>query len=232
MMDPLFFDTLVFDADDTLWDCQGHFDRVEQACCDMLSPWADAATVRNRLYATEEKNMPLLGYGCLAFTHSVIENAISLSHGEIAADDIARLQRMGYSLLRLPATPLPGVESTLGYLREKGRWKMVVFTKGDLLDQEGKLDRSGLRRFFDDILIVSNKDESAYRDLCTREGISPDRLLMIGNSFKSDIEPALRIGGWAIHIPFHITWQHESVEEFSHERLTVLQHFDELKTIF
>ena len=127
---------VAFDADDTLWDCQTHFDEVERQYCQMLSPWADAATVSRRLFETEGKNMPVTGYGSKAFTLSLLENAVSISGGEISARELMDIQELGISLLNLPATPLPGVRETLEKLKEKGQYRLVVFTKGEIMDQE------------------------------------------------------------------------------------------------
>ena len=218
---------VAFDADDTLWDCQTHFDEVERQYCQMLSPWADAATVSRRLFETEGKNMPVTGYGSKAFTLSLLENAVNISDGEITARELMRIQELGISLLNLPGT-LPGVRETLEKLKEKGQYRLVVFTKGEIMDQEGKLMRSGLWDFFDRVEVVSNKTTRQYRELCETFGITIDELLMVGNSFKSDIEPVLKLGGRAVHIPFHAVWAHEVTEEYDHENLTVIRHFSEL----
>jgi putative hydrolase of the HAD superfamily len=136
-------------------------------------------------------------------------------------------------LLHLPATPLPGVETTLAALREKkydtsDEFKMVVFTKGELQDQENKLKRSGLLKYFDDVEITSDKGQAEFLALCEHQQIHPSELLMIGNSLKSDIAPALAIGAWAIHIPFHVTWQLEHVEDFDHERMVKVERFSQI----
>ena len=219
---------VAFDADDTLWDCQTHFDEVERQYCRILSPWADAATVSRRLFETEGKNMPVTGYGSKAFTLSLLENAVSISGGEISARELMDIQELGISLLNLPATPLPGVRETLEKLKEKGQYRLVVFTKGEIMDQEGKLMRSGLWDFFDRVEVVSNKTTRQYRELCETFGITIHELLMVGNSFKSDIEPVLKLGGRAVHIPFHAVWAHEVTEEYDHENLTVIRHFSEI----
>ena len=142
---------LAFDADDTLWDCQGHFDNVEKAYAQLLAPYADEPTVAEMLFQTETANMPLLGYGSKAFTLSLVENAVKVSRGQIAAADVLRIVELGKSLLTLPATPLPEVRPTLEALRQSGRYAMVVFTKGDLLDQQNKVRRSNLAPLFDEI---------------------------------------------------------------------------------
>lgn len=218
---------LVFDADDTLWDCQGHFERVMQELYTLLTPWVDRQTAAQELFATERKNMSLLGYGTKAFTLSMIETALRVSHYEIDGEKLAWLQEECYSLLRLPATPLPGVWETLTVLQRQG-WHMAVFTKGELLDQENKLLRSGLADFFEHVEITSDKTEREFRDLCRHVGIQSDELLMVGNSLKSDIAPALAIGAQAVHIPFHITWELEHAEAVDHPGLYSITHFNEL----
>ena len=168
-----------------------------------------------------------LGYGVKAFTISLVENAIKVSDGKVPARVIGRAVELGKTLLRLDAKPLEEVEETLARLR-KTEYKLAVFTKGELQDQENKLWRSGLQRYFDVVSIVSDKKPEAYRRLCRELGVLPEELVMVGNSFKSDIAPALKIGASAIHIPFHTIWAHEKTEEFEHERLRRISHFSEI----
>ena len=171
-----------------------------------------------------------LGYGCKAFTISVIETALHIAGNNLSATQLKELLAHCKQLLHLPATPLPGVVSTLETLRSRldGSSKMVVFTKGELQDQENKLKRSGLLKYFDDVEITSDKSQREFLDLCEHQQIHPSELLMIGNSLKSDIAPALAIGAWAIHIPFHVTWQLEHFEDIDHERLIKIEHFSEI----
>jgi putative hydrolase of the HAD superfamily len=210
---------IAFDADDTLWDCQSHFEAVEKEYCDILSEYGDSDTISARLFETESRNMPQLGYGSKAFTLSLVENAVNVSHGNISASTLLHIQSLGRSLLEIPATPFPEVESTLQAIRQSGKYKMVVFTKGEILDQENKLLRSGLWDYFDRVEVVADKTPRQYRELCAMFGIGIEELLMIGNSFKSDIEPVLKLGGYAVHIPFERTWAHELTEEYDHHRL-------------
>ncbi len=222
---------LAFDADDTLWDCQSHFDRVEKEYCRVLADYAPADAVSRTLFSTETANMPLLGYGCKAFTISLVENAVRISCGKLTAAQTMRIIELGKSLLQLPGTPLRGVEQTLQLLRGVGRWVMVVFTKGEILDQQNKLRRSGLARYFDDVIVVADKTRDEYLRMCRRFGVAPKELLMIGDSFRSDIEPVLQLGGSAVHIPFHTVWQHEVVEEHAHDRLVRLESFSQLSQL-
>lgn len=214
---------IAFDADDTLWDCQSHFDVVERHLYQLIAPYCEDPA--RELYNTESANMADLGYGCKAFTLSVVETALRVAGDHLTASQLADLLEHGKQLLRLPATPLPGVEDTLA--RIEG-YRKVVFTKGELQDQENKLRRSGLLKYFDDVEITSDKTQAEFRSLCEHQSIHPSELLMVGNSLKSDIAPALAIGAHAVYIPFHVTWQLEHFEEFEHERMTKVEQFSDL----
>lgn len=222
---------IAIDADDTLWDCQSHFDKVELEYTRLLENYASGKAISESLFATEMANMPILGYGTKAFTLSLIENAVRLSGGYVGGDTIGRILELGKALLEFPTTPLPEVRSTLEALvrlrRERGL-RVVVFTKGELQDQENKLRRSGLWNLFDDVIVVADKTEEEYRRLIARYGIAPSELVMVGNSFKSDIAPALRIGALAMHIPYHVVWKMEHAETFEHPNLTPIRHFSEI----
>ena len=217
---------IAFDADDTLWDCQSHFEAVEKRLYGLIAPYCDDPA--KELFKTESGNMADLGYGCKAFTISIIETALRVGGSHLTADQLADLLAVSKALLHLPATPLPGVERTLQTLRERGNWRMVCFTKGELQDQENKLKRSGLLHFFDDVEITSDKGQKEFLALCEHQKIHPSQLLMVGNSLKSDIAPALAIGAWAVHIPFYVTWQLEHFEDMDHERLTKIEHIEQL----
>lgn len=222
------FRVIAFDADDTLWDCQSHFEEVENHLYSLIAPYCEDP--KHELFLTESGNMADLGYGCKAFTISVIETALHIAGNDLSATQLKELLAHCKQLLHLPATPLPEVVSTLETLRSRidGSSKMVVFTKGELQDQENKLKRSGLLKYFDDVEITSDKSQREFLDLCEHQQIHPSELLMIGNSLKSDIAPALAIGAWAIHIPFHVTWQLEHFEDIDHERLIKIEHFSEI----
>ena len=237
---------IAFDADDTLWDCQGHFERVMQQLYDELLPWTvTREEAARQLFATERKNMPLLGFGTKAFTLSMIETALRASHYEMPAAKVSEIQQLCYTLNEFPCTPLPEVKETLEELRHYvddthapahlspltshfSPQKLVCFTKGELLDPEHKLERSGLKDYFDDVVITSDKTQREFRDLCDRYAIAPRELLMVGNSLKSDIAPALAIGAWGVYIPFHVTWELEHTEHFDHERMVQISHFSQL----
>ena len=216
---------IAFDADDTLWDCQSHFEAVEKHLYSLIQPYCDDPA--KELYITESGNMADLGYGCKAFTISIIETALRVGGSHLSADELSELLAHSKSLLHLPATPLPEVEETLQRLQAYP-YRMVVFTKGELQDQENKLHRSKLERYFSHVEITSNKTETEFQQLCQYLDILPSELLMVGNSLKSDIAPALNIGASAIHIPFHVTWQLEHFEDIEHERLIKITHFNEI----
>lgn len=216
---------LAFDADDTLWDCQSHFEDVENHLYRLIAPYCENPA--RELFHTESGNMADLGYGCKAFTISIIETALRVAGDHLSAEELSDLLSHSKSLLHLPATPLPEVEETLQRL-QAWPYRMVVFTKGELQDQENKLHRSGLAKYFSHLEITSNKTEKEFQQLCEHLDILPSHLLMIGNSLKSDIAPALNIGASAIHIPFHVIWQLEHFEDIKHERLVKITHFNEI----
>ena len=220
---------IAFDADDTLWDCQSHFEEVENMLYNIIGPYC--MDPKHELFVTESNNMEDLGYGCKAFTISVMETALRVCGNDLSATQLSELLEAGKHLLQLPATPLPGVEETLQRLSVACRTstlKLVCFTKGELQDQENKLRRSGLGRFFDNVEITSDKTEHEYLQLCRHLGIEPQELLMVGNSLKSDIAPALAIGAQAVHIPFHVTWQLEVHEDIEHERMVKIDNISQL----
>ena len=219
---------VAFDADDTLWDCQSQFVKVEEEYARLLSEYASEKEISDSLFSVETANMPLLGYGCKAFMISLVENAIQISHGKVSAATIETIINLGRTLLELPSTPLPEVVEVLSYLKEKG-YRLVVFTKGELLDQENKLRRSGLLPFFCHVEIVSDKTPQRVAEMCRDLQISPDELLMVGNSFKSDIIPAIESGAYAAHIPYKVMWAHELTREFAHDRIFSLKRLGELK---
>ncbi|MBQ8989389.1 MAG: HAD family hydrolase [Prevotella sp.] len=216
---------IAFDADDTLWDCQSHFEEVENHLYRLIAPYCENPA--QELFQTESGNMADLGYGCKAFTISIIETALRVGGDHLSAAELSHLLTHSKSLLHLPATPLPEVEETLQRLQAYP-YRLVVFTKGELQDQENKLHRSGLVKYFSHVEITSNKTETEFQQLCEHLGIMPTELLMVGNSLKSDIAPALTIGASAIHIPFHVTWQLEHSEDIEHERLIKITHFNEI----
>lgn len=223
---------IAFDADDTLWVNEPYFQEIEKQYTQLLKSYGTSEEISAALFKTEMKNLKTLGYGAKAFTISMVETALEVSNQKIDADDIRQIVDLGKSLLEIPIELLPKVKETLEILKEKGKYKLVVATKGDLLDQENKLERSGLAPYFDHIEVMSDKTEKEYLRLLNILQIKPSEFLMIGNSLKSDIQPVLALGGYGVHIPFEVMWQHEVVDTFTHKNLKQVKGFDELLMLF
>lgn len=218
---------IAFDADDTLWDNEAYFRETENKFFALLEDYLPQHTVARELLTTEVKNIDLYGYGIKAFMLSMIEAAIRITDGTIRVKVIEEVIGFGKELLQKPVTLLPGVEETLHAL--KGKYKLVMATKGDLLDQERKLRKSNLESYFHHIEIMSEKKEDDYRKLIRHLDITPQDFLMIGNSLKSDVLPVLNLGGHGIHIPYHTTWAHEKIDhEIVHENFKQLSHIKEI----
>lgn len=201
-----------FDADDTLWHNENIFEKTHQRYRALLAQYHDSATVERTLFATEMRNLELYGYGVKGFTLSAIETAIGLTEGKIRADEIQQLIELGREMLSHPVELLEGVAETLAAL--SGRHRLLVITKGDLRDQERKLAKSGLADYFERVEIVSEKDAATYERILQRHDIAAHRFLMVGNSLRSDILPVLTLGAAGAHVPYHLTWAAERVEEF------------------
>lgn len=223
---------IAFDADDTLWVNEPYFQEIEKQYTQLLNSYGNPEEISAALFKTEMKNLKSLGYGAKAFTISMVETALDVSNQKIAADGIRQIVDLGKSLLEIPIELLPKVKETLEVLKEKGKYKLVVATKGDLLDQENKLERSGLAPYFDHIEVMSDKTEKEYLRLLNILQIKPSEFLMIGNSLKSDIQPVLALGGYGVYIPFEVMWQHEVVDTFTHKNLKQVKGFNELLMLF
>jgi putative hydrolase of the HAD superfamily len=222
---PMPFDVIAFDADDTLWHSEGVFVVSQEMFRSLLAPYlSNGVDVDGRLAATERRNLAHFGYGVKGFTLSMIETAIEVTEGRISADDIGVLIERGKEMMAHPVELLPGVAETLSLLAPQ--YHLALISKGDLLHQEQKLARSGLAGLFDDIEIVSEKDETTYRRVLRRFGVEPSRFLMVGNSVRSDILPVLNVGGRAVHIPHEHLWAHERVDW--HVEVPTLSSMDEL----
>jgi putative hydrolase of the HAD superfamily len=200
-----------FDADDTLWHNESIFEKTHEQYRALLARYHDAATVDRTLLDTEMRNLELYGYGVKGFTLSAIETAITLTAGKIRAEEIQQLIALGQEMLAHPVDLLEGVVETLALLSPRHR--LIVITKGDLRDQERKLAKSGLADHFERVEIVSEKNASTYAEIFRRHDVTASRFLMVGNSVKSDILPVLALGGAGAHVPYHITWAAEHVEE-------------------
>ena len=196
-----------FDADDTLWVNEPYFQELEQQFCRLMADYLPSEVVSKELFKTEMQNMELYGYGAKAFILSVIETAIKVSEDRVPATVIQQIIGLGKELINHDIELLDGIELLLPQLQ--GKYRLIVATKGDLLDQERKLKKSGLLPYFHHIEVMSDKQESDYQKLLNHLDIMPEEFLMVGNSLKSDILPVVELGGVGIYVPFHTTWQHE-----------------------
>ncbi|MDO1560468.1 HAD family hydrolase [Brevundimonas sp. 2R-24] len=219
--------TLGLDADDTLWHNETLFRLTHQRFCELLSDRADPEDLEARLSATEARNLRLYGYGIKGFTLSMIETAMELCDGEAPPRVIAEILAAGREMLSQPVEPLPGVTETLTELAAD--YRLVLVTKGDLMDQERKLAASGLGELFAAVEIVSEKTAATYRAVFSRHGTGPAHACMVGNSMRSDVLPALEAGSWAIHIPYEITWAHELADPpQDHPRYATLERISQV----
>ncbi|MBN8997532.1 MAG: HAD family hydrolase [Rhizobiales bacterium] len=200
-----------FDADDTLWQNEQFFRMTEERFAGMLAEYVDPKVIAEQLLAVEKRNLHLYGFGIKGFTLSMVETAIELTNGRIPGTVIEAILAAGREMLRHPVETLPGARETLERLA--GTHRVILITKGDLFDQERKLAQSGLGDLFDAVEIVSDKSAATYRRIFERYGDGPDRAMMIGNSLKSDVIPAIEAGGWGVHIPHALTWAVEHAEE-------------------
>ena len=204
------FKIISFDADDTLWLNESYYRETEDLFCTLLTDYDEKEVISSKLFSTEVSNLELYGYGAKGFTLSMIQAALELSDNKVSQAIIDKIVTLGKELIDKPLVLLEGVEETLDYISGKNL-KLIVATKGDLLDQERKLMNSGLGKYFHHIEIMSDKKEANYQKLLSGLNITPEDFLMVGNSLKSDILPVLAIGGYGIHVPYHTTWLHEVV---------------------
>ncbi|TAH21931.1 MAG: HAD family hydrolase [Cytophagales bacterium] len=203
--------TIAFDADDTLWHNESIFHETTHTFMDLVSHYVSASELEERLYAVERRNLALFGYGIKGFMLSMIETVIELSEGKATGTEIQQVIDLGKYMLTHPINVLEDVEETVSALKDD--YRLMVITKGDLLDQESKIARSGLADYFELIEIVSEKDEKTYTEVLKRNKIDINQFLMVGNSLKSDILPICTLGGKAVHIPYHLNWELDKVEK-------------------
>jgi putative hydrolase of the HAD superfamily len=200
---------IAFDADDTLWINETYFREAEEAFAILLSKYETKNKIDQELFKTEIKNLAIYGYGVKGFVLSMIECALVLSNYKLPQETIGKILDIGKEMLEKPIELLNGVEEVLQKLQ--GKYRLIVATKGDLLDQERKLEKSNLLQYFHHVEVMSDKKEKDYLKLVKHLDIKPSQLLMIGNSLKSDVLPLLKIKASAIHVPFHTTWVHEEI---------------------
>ncbi len=213
---------IAFDADDTLWHNEPYFDEAQDKFCELFGGYASKQELLRLILNHQITNLPLYGFGIKAFTLSMIESALELTNHSISGQNIEKVLQIGKELLQKPVELLPNVISVLEEL--KGTHKLIVATKGDLKDQHRKLHESGIGAYFHHIEVMSDKTEMDYEKMLTRLDCKPADFLMIGNSLKSDVLPVLNIGGHAIHIPYHTTWEYEQIDfEIEHENFRAFE---------
>ncbi|WAJ27489.1 HAD family hydrolase [Antarcticirhabdus aurantiaca] len=205
--------TVGFDADDTLWQNQTHFDAAEERFVAALERHAPADLVATRLHAAERRNLPLYGFGVKGFILSMIETAVEILGERTPHALVAELLATGRSMLDHPVELLPHAREAVEALRGAGGVRLLLVTKGDLFHQERKLEASGLADLFDGVEIVSDKTARTYARIFTAHGDGAERALMVGNSLKSDVLPALEAGAFAVHVPHERLWAFEAAEE-------------------
>ncbi len=200
-----------FDADDTLWVNETYFRETEERFAELLEGYETKNKIDQELFKMEMANLELYGYGIKGFMLSMIESALDLSNYKVPQETISKILELGKKMISHPVELLDGVEEVLGKLENK--YRLIVLTKGDLLDQERKLEKSGISKYFHHVEVLSDKKENNYSNLLEHLEIDVDEFLMIGNSLKSDVLPILNIGARAVHVPFHTTWAHEMLND-------------------
>jgi len=214
---------IAFDADDTLWVNEPFFREAEEEFAGLMEAFMPRHSVIKEVYQTEIDNLGRYGYGIKGFILSMIQTALRISDHKIPVTFIDKILEIGYAMMEKPVELLPGVEEVLAALKDD--YRLVMATKGDLVDQEKKLKKSGLDHYFHHIEIMSEKKEADFSKLIMHLDVAPEEFLMMGNSLKSDILPVLELGGYAIHIPFHTTWEYERIEyEIEHNNFHQATH--------
>ena len=222
--------TICFDADDTLWHNERFFHLTQARFAELLADYAAPEHLAARLLDAERRNIQRYGFGIKGFVLSMIETACQVTDNRVPGHVIAELIEAGQEMLRHPIELLPGAEAVVRAFAAD--FTLLMITKGDLLDQERKLAQSGLGELFDGVEIVSDKSEEVYRGIFTGRGIEPDRALMAGNSLKSDINPVLKAGAWAVYVPHGLEWEIEAdTAPVSHPKYREIATLEDLPTI-
>jgi putative hydrolase of the HAD superfamily len=222
--------TIGFDADDTLWQNETYFRLTQGRFLQALADHAAPDRLAERLEAAERRNLAYYGFGVKGFTLSMIETAVEVTEGRVPGAVIADLVALGRELLEHPMELLPHVRTTVMALAAD--YRLVLITKGDLLHQEKKLAQSGLGDLFDGVEIVSDKTEATYRQAFARHGTGADQAMMVGNSLKSDVIPALAAGSWGVHVPHEHEWSYEAaLAHTEHRRFHMIADLGDLPDI-
>ncbi len=221
--------TIAFDADDTLWQNEQFFRLTERRFAELLRDYTDAPDLEDRLIAAVKRNLAFYGFGMKGFALSMVETALDVTDHRVPGRVIAEILAAGRELLTYPIETLPYVDQALNDLKD--RYRMILVTKGDMFDQERKLAASGLAEYFAAVEIVADKTEAVYRRIFDRHTDGADRTVMVGNSLRSDILPALAAGAFAVYVPHDLTWSYEHADEPTAEpRYIRIEHLGLLKT--
>ncbi|SNR47015.1 putative hydrolase of the HAD superfamily [Lutibacter agarilyticus] len=220
---------IAFDADDTLWVNEPYFRATEEAFSKLLKAYLPEEEVNTILFSIQMRNLELYGYGIKGFVLSMVETILKITEGKGDLELVSKAISFGKEMLNKPVELLEGVGEVLKSLN--GDYRVVLATKGDLLDQERKLIKSGLEKHFHHIEIMSDKKPSDYQKLLKHLDCKPENFLMVGNSVKSDILPVLEIGSYAVHVPFHTTWAHEEVKKDERQTFPVVENISEVANL-
>jgi len=219
-----------FDADDTLWQNEQFYRQTELHFVELLRDYAEPDAISARLLEIERQSVSVYGFGIKSFTLSMIETAIAITGSKVPADIVGEIMAAGREMHSHPIETLPHARETLESL--VGRYRLILITKGDLFDQERKLALSGLGKFFDAVEIVSDKTPATYERIFTRHADSAEHSLMVGNSLKSDVVPAIAAGSWGIYVPHELTWALEHAEApVSQPRFRQIEHLGQLRDV-
>lgn len=220
------FDTIFFDADDTLWENERYFRKAEDKFITLLADHADPETVKLMLHDKQEENIPLFGYGSKTYMIGMTDAAMEICGGHLSSEIYYGIKKIITDLAYHDLEIISGVRETLSALQ--GHYKMVVATKGDLPEQMGKYRSSGLEEYFHHCEVMENKNEVNYLELALKNGLEPQQILMVGNSVKSDIAPVINIGGTAIHTPHEVVWVHEMMDMPQSDRIIEVSNITEV----
>jgi putative hydrolase of the HAD superfamily len=221
---------IAFDADDTLFVTEPYFQETEKAFCDLLADYLPQHELQKELFRLQTQNLDRYGYGIKGFVLSMIETAYLVSNHTIPGILVSKIIDLGKEMIEHPIELIDGVEHTLQSLH--GRYKLIVATKGDLKDQQRKLHDSGLGHYFHHIEVMADKQVLNYQKLLQRLEVAPENFMMIGNSLKSDVIPVLEMGSYGVHVPFHVTWEHEKIShQVIHPNFTSIQELSDVLTI-
>lgn len=220
------FEYIFFDADDTLWENESYFREAEHEFALLFSECADENTIQQLLWEKQEENIPLFSYGSKTYLIGMVDAAMEICGGKLPHDIYLKIKKIITDLAYHELHILDGVEETLAALQ--GEYTLAVATKGDMTEQMTKFRKSGLARYFHHIEVMENKDENNYLEMASKFDIAPEKLLMVGNSVKSDIAPVVNIGGAAIHTPHRIVWTHEMMEMPESDRIFIVKKINDI----